>query len=56
MYIYVLDYGFQKWVSEMNQELADLVCQEKQTGDVHCIDMSHSCWGGGERKEVHVHM
>ena len=42
------------WVSEMIRELADLGCQDTQTGDLHCIDMYLSCVGGGECKEVHV--
>ena len=41
-------------VSEMIRELADLECQDTQTGDLHRIDMYHSCGGGGKCKEVHV--
>ena len=38
----------------MIRELADLGCQNAQTGDLHCIDMYVSCVGGGKCKEVHV--
>ena len=38
----------------MIQEFADLVCQDTQTGDLHCVDIFLSWFGGGKCKEVHV--
>ena len=35
------------WVSETIRELANLGCQDTQTGNLHSIDMYHSCGGGG---------
>ena len=38
----------------MIRELADLGCQDTQSGELNCKDMFVSCVGGGKCKDVHV--